>query len=458
MPKLPAIVAMVLALGLFVPAIAGPSIPVMTLSQAIAFARAHQPSLAAARARAEVARTQVDVARAAYYPVVSAAAEALVGTANNTTTSYGTLPLLDVTRVGGTPANAPISWSAEPSTLAGVAVHQELYDFGRYEDRADELDAIAHAAHADVQQQDLDLVLLVADSFYAVQGAKAVLAASEAAVARAHEHADFAHARVTAQLRPPIDETRAQADLARYEVEQVHAAGALAVARSVLAAAIGATDPAIDAGPDDVTYQPPPAIDDGIRQLDKLAPELAAARDLLAAQQAHTRAIRDELRPELLASAELTGRAGGTPVATEPTPTGDGWLPTVPNWDALVVVSWPIFDRVTQIEARTSQRAEAVRAAEFDQARQQLHAVIDRAYVELDMAQAAVPALQRAVDAATANQAQADARFRAGLGDAVELADSEGLLVDSQIQLAIGVFQLSRARARAQRALAEVTP
>jgi outer membrane protein len=456
MPKLAAIIAM---LGLFVPAArAEPRIPVMTLSQAIAFARAHQPSLAAARARADVARTHVDVAHAAYYPVVSAAAEALVGTANNTTASYGTLPLLDVTRVGGTPANAPISWSPEPSTLAGVAVHQELYDFGRNEDRADELDAIAHAAHADVQQQDLDLVLLVADSFYAVQGARAVLAASEAAVLRAREHADFAHARVTAQLRPPIDETRAVADLARYEVEQVHAAGALAVARSVLAAAIGATDPAVDAGSDDVAYRSPPAIDDGIRRLDELAPELASARDLLAAQQAHTRTLRDELRPELLASAELTGRAGGTAVANEPTPTGDGWLPSTPNWDALVVVSWPIFDRVAQIEARTSQRAEAVRAAEFDQARQQLHAAIDRAYVELDMAQAAMPALQRAVDAASANQAQADARFRAGLGDAVELSDSEALLVGSQIQLALGVFELSRARARVQRALAEVTP
>jgi outer membrane protein len=437
---------------------AEPTPPAMTLSQAIAFARAHQPSLAAARARAAVARSAVDIPRAAYYPTVTAAAEALVGTANNTTASYATLPALDVTRVGGTPANAAISWSPEPSTVAGVAIHQELYDFGRYEDRADELDAVARAAHADVDQQDLDLVLLVADSFYAVQGAKAVLEAAQAAVARSREHADFAHARVTAQLRPPIDETRAQADLARYEVDEVRAAGALAVAESVLAAAIGATDRAIDASTDDVTYTAPPDLDDGVRQLDKIAPELVAARSLLSAQQAHTRAIRAELRPEVIASAELTGRAGGAPVAMQSTPYGDGWLPDVPNWNALVVVSWPIFDRVTQVQARTSQRAEAVRAAELEQARMQLHAALDRAYVELDMAQAAVPALQRAVDAATANQTQADARFRAGLGDAVELADSEALLVDSQIQLAVGNFQLSRAHARARRALAEVTP
>ncbi|HEX4453371.1 MAG TPA: TolC family protein [Kofleriaceae bacterium] len=430
--------------------------PVMSLHQAIEFARTHQPSLAAARARAEVAREQAKLPRAALTPTLTAAAEALVGTANNTTASYATLGSFDVTRVGGTPANAPVSWSPEPSTLAGVSLHGEVFDFGRYEDQGDAFDALARAAGEDTNVEDLDLVLLVSDAFYAVQGAKAVLSASQAAATRSREHRDFAKAGVDAQLRAPIELTRAEADLARFEVDAVRAQGNLTVAQSVLAAAIGASAPTVDAGADDLVYSAPPPLDRSAKALDH-DPALRAARDRLAAQQSLTRSIRDELRPDLSFSAELTGRAGGAAVAADPTPAGGGWLPDVPNWDALLVVTWPLFDRVVSVRANTSERVEAVRAAELAQVSEQVAAFLQTTYVELDVAQQALPALQRSVDAATANHAQADARFTAGLGNAVELADSEALLVDAQIQLAIGQFQLSRARARVQRALAAVS-
>ena len=65
---------------------------------------------------------------------------------------------------------------------------------------------------------------------------------------------------------------------------------------------------------------------------------------------------------------------------------------------------------------------------------------------------------EEAVDAATANLDQANARFGKGLGTAVELADAEALLTDSQIQLAVGRFQRARARARLARVIAEVLP
>jgi outer membrane protein TolC len=122
------------------------------------------------------------------------------------------------------------------------------------------------------------------------------------------------------------------------------------------------------------------------------------------------------------------------------------------------VLSWPLYDRTVDARARTSQRAETVRAAEIDQVAEQLRTITERGYVELGVATAALPALQRAVDAAQANHAQTEARFTGGLATAVELSDAEVLLTDAQIQLAIGQFQASRARARLGRVLAESTP
>jgi outer membrane protein TolC len=67
----------------------------------------------------------------------------------------------------------------------------------------------------------------------------------------------------------------------------------------------------------------------------------------------------------------------------------------------------------------------------------------------------AVPGLQVAVDAARANQAQAEARFKAGLGNIVELADAEALLTNAQLQLAVGQFTVARARATLGRVMAQ---
>src|SRR5262249_55803712 len=61
----------------------------------------------------------------------------------------------------------------------------------------------------------------------------------------------------------------------------------------------------------------------------------------------------------------------------------------------------------------------------------------------------------QSLEAASRNHAQADARFKAGLGSSVELADAETLLVQAEIDLAVGRFEHARARARLSRALSE---
>jgi outer membrane protein len=439
---------------------AQPAPRTITLHEAIAYARIHQPSLAAARARVEVAREAAQLPRAARdTPQIALGAEIGLGTNNNTTTMYGPLDFV-IPRIGGTGAYQSESWTPDASTLAGAGLVQQIYDFGRLSAQADALDLFTKAADEDALLADLDLSLLVEESFYAVAGAHAVLRAAEAAVARSTSHRDFAKAGVDAKLRPPVDQTRAEADLARFEVDRLRAQGALTTAEAVLAAAIGAPDAAIDAGADDVTYPSSPALDQMERELDTRDPSMRAAKDVLEGQRAVTRSIEREHWPDFIFSAGITGRAGGATVSTAgaSNPSGSGLLPDVPNWDALVLVSVPIFDRTIDVRAETSRRTERVRSAELDAERERLRGLATRAYVDLQVSLSALPALQRALDAARANEDQVDARFKAGLSTAVELADAEALLTDAEIQLAIGQFQLSRARARLARATAELVP
>jgi outer membrane protein TolC len=90
-----------------------------------------------------------------------------------------------------------------------------------------------------------------------------------------------------------------------------------------------------------------------------------------------------------------------------------------------------------------------------DALKERLSAVMRQRLAEAEVARAALPALERSTTAAQANLDQANARFKAGLGTSVELADAEALLTEAQIQLALGRFDEARARARLARALSE---
>jgi outer membrane protein TolC len=142
-------------------------------------------------------------------------------------------------------------------------------------------------------------------------------------------------------------------------------------------------------------------------------------------------------------------------------PPGEGWLPDVGNWHVGLVLQWNIFDASVLARRAAAQAREEAARAELERVRTDLSLAVERAYLELDAAEKTLPGLSAALAAARANQAQADARFRAGLGTVVELADAEALLTTAELELAIGRFTVARARAVLGRVIGEqplVTP
>jgi outer membrane protein TolC len=127
----------------------------------------------------------------------------------------------------------------------------------------------------------------------------------------------------------------------------------------------------------------------------------------------------------------------------------------VPNWDVGVVFSWPITDGVVSARKEASRAKEDAFRAEVDLRKAQQIAAIQKSYYAVEIARSSLPALQRALDAAKLNYEQADARFKAGLGSAVEVADAETVLAESEIRLAEGRYELARARAIFGRSIAE---
>ena len=428
---------------------------VMSLRQAIDYARAHQPAVLTGIARVASAKEAANVPRAQWQPLVGVTAQVLGGTVNNTTATYVTPTYMDVPRIGATPSVTSGRWQPYASTLVGAGAQQELFDFGRIAAQAAAADALV-----DVQTQVsanalLDVTYAVEEAYFAVFAAKGVLRASEDAYTRSKVHRDLAAAGVRSGLRPPIELTRAEADLARFDAGRIRARGGLSRAQTVFAAAVGVTDEVLDtdggaAPPADV-----PALNNAIQAASRRDPRILQALAQLRAEEERTRAIGALERPDISLTGTITGRAGGAPPSSGGVPTGDGWIPYVPNWDVGAVFSWPLFDPTVRAQEAASRAQEEARRQELAQTEFEEVAGIRRAFVAVQVARAALPALQQGVDAAVANYAQADARFRAGLGTAVELADAEALRADAEINLALGVFDLARARAEFGRAIAE---
>lgn len=432
--------------------------PVMTLDQALAFGREHQPTFAAAKARLEAAQLDARVPGANWLPRAAAIAEVVGATVNNSTAAFITNGAVDLARVGSThfTGTSP-DWTPYLTTLGAVGLRQQVWDFGQTAAQSAAAVALEDLEKARLEGARLELDWAIAQAYYAVLASHAVLDASEQAVKRARVHRDFAWSAVKSGLRNPIELTRAEADLARYSVGAVRARRGLRLARSTLAATVGASDAQIDV--EDLPEDAPalPMVDDATNRALVSAPSVRAADAVLQAEQARARAIRTLLRPSLSLTASFSVRSGKGPASTASAPDVlyGGAVPYVPNYDVGLVLAVPLFEpslnrRADAADARASaarRDAEAVRLT----VRQGVRDAIERVRME----QEALVSLRRAADAARANQDQADARFKVGLGTSTELADAEALRTEAEIQLGVGSFQLRTARAALARLLAE---
>ncbi|MCU1278683.1 MAG: outer rane efflux protein [bacterium] len=436
---------------------AAPSVPTVTLQQALGYARDRQPRIKSALAEYAARRAEARVPRAQWLPQIGATAQLFVATSNNTTASYLGVPEIDLPRIGASKSTtqATATWSPSASTLAGIGVGQEVYDFGRISAQIAVADAYSTMAKATAGAVGLDVALGVEETFHGVLAAKAVLAATQDAYKRAITHRDYAQAGTKSGMRPPIDLTRAQAGVSALEVRLIQARSGVQASRAALAAAMGSDQLEVDAEETPADLSAAPAFADALRTAAKHNPAILAALAKLDAQHAAVSAVTRELLPNVFASASLTGRAGGAAPSSGDTPYGGGWLPDVANWHVGLILQWNLFDATVLARRSAAKAHEDAARAELELARMSVGLAAERAYLDLDAALATLPGLHAAVDAARANEAQADARFKAGLGTIIELADAEALLTNSQLELAVGQFTVARARAALGRVMAQ---
>src|SRR5579884_2693727 len=167
----------------------------LTLPEALAYAHEHQPAIHAALSRVSATMAQAKIPGGQWLPTVSVGAQLYAMTSNNTTATYVPTDVMDVPRIGATPAvmsPSAASLSAYPSTFVGAGLLQEVFDFGRIGAQQSAADALVEVQkhQADVDRLDIDFG--VEEAYFSVFAAKAIVRAADQAYERALVHRDFA--------------------------------------------------------------------------------------------------------------------------------------------------------------------------------------------------------------------------------------------------------------------------
>ena len=425
-----------------------------TLGQALQYASEHYPTVRAALEQVAVASANVDVARGGYLPRFDAVWQTNRATANNI---FGQLlPQSAIPAISGPVLPSASSDSVWGSAFGGL-LSWEPFDFGLRGAAVREGEAGVARARAEQDVTRLSVQHAVGVAFLNVLTAQQAIAAAEADVQRREVLARAAQTLADNQLRPGADASRANAERAAAQTRAIQARQGLVIAQATLAQVLGVLDGPVAVSAGDLLERAPSAAasqprspEHPLLQSGKAAIDLARARESVLAVTN---------RPRVYLQSSVFARGSGA----NPDGSFDGGVDGLglerANWAAGVQVTFPnVFDFST-LRSRRAAAGAATRAetARYDET---MLAVTSQqrtaaAIVEASRAIAENTPIQLA--AAQQSEAQARARYDAGLASIVDVADAQSLLAAAEYQHArarVDVWQALLQQAIAQGSVA----
>jgi outer membrane protein TolC len=421
-----------------------------TLEEAVAEALATHPRLAEARANRESAEARLGESRTLLIPDLGVSGEVNRSTGNTPPGAFFLAP--GFVPISGAPRGKTLD-SGTWQTGASIYTAWDVLSLSRQAAAVDVALANRAQATATIDAQRLEVAYQAADAFFLVLEAEAAVRAVAANVQRAQVVVAATKPLVVQNLRPGVDEARAEADLANAQTQLARAEQAREVRHAELAEALGHAGARVDVVPG-ALFGP----------VDNLRP--TTAREVVdhpqvieasaaASRVAETRRLVDvEYLPRLNLVAALWVRGSG--FLDSP---GSGLIPDIPNWAAGAVVSWSILDiarireraRVVDADykAALSRRDEVVLAVSGQLSR--ATAVVEGA---LRVAQQTPPALA----SAKAAEQQALARYQSGLAPVIDVADADRVLAQAEIDDAVARLEVRRALLLLARASGDLGP
>jgi outer membrane protein len=389
----------------------------LTLDEAVQIALTLHPRILASASELNAAHEGVGVAESNLLPQVYGMGEYLRGTDNGIgDTAY--IGGYEFPRLPGTPHlrpnDASQSWSTHDNFLTGLSVRQYLFDFGRVRGLIHEQQYEAEAEKARYDLARLNLILEVCQRYFEVLATRANVKVFQKAVEQREEHVHEARLMAQAELKPQIDIYTTQAQLSRSQLDLIRAQNANADAKVALDNAMGLSEnPVPYRMADQLTWNPinttlPQLLGDALG----LRPDLQMMVHQAQAAGARVKIYRSDYFPTLQGAGDYETMGTSLPAAN--------------NFDVGVVLSWPIFNGLETSHqlAQAKYKQDAIKH-QIEDLRQQIVLEVTRSFLDWQASVAAIGKAQSVLDASQEELHLAEQRYRAGLGNVVELEDAQ---------------------------------
>jgi outer membrane protein len=401
-----------------------------TFEQALLYALEHYPSVRAALEEINASNAGVSVAKAAYLPRLDSLWQSNRGTTNNI---FGqVLPQSVIPAMSG-PVLPSASGGSVWGSAAAALFSWEPFDFGLRHATVAGADAAVARARATEALTQLDVQIAVGTAFLNVVGAQRAVAALQADVDRRELLSRAVHTLVDNQLRPGAEASRSDAERAAAQTRLIQAQRSVTLAQITLARVLGVTSGSVAIDATTLIDRLPADAPGAAPTTHPLTQVRQAAVDVARAQE-------DILSrtdwPRVYFQSSVFARGSGANANGQL----DGGLSELrldrANWAAGVQVVFPNAFDFTSLRARKAAAAASARieTARYDEA---LLAVTSEQQAAVAMVQAARAVAANTplqLAAARQSEAQAAARYQAGLANIVEVADAQSLLAQAEVQ------------------------
>jgi outer membrane protein TolC len=409
----------------------------------------------------QVSRSQVDAAaagirfaRAGYLPRLDSVAQVNRATRNNI---YGILLQQSViSPISGPPVNENSSASVFGSAV-GLLIDWEPFDFGLRGSRVEFAESTRRRREASVIRTQFEAGSAAADSYLTILAAQETVKAASASVERSRVILTAVEALVRAELRPGADEAVARAEFAAAQAQVVRAQQAVAEAKAVLAGLIGEQPAHITVVEGKLLSLPETA-----SQVTPQVTENPFAKEQNAAideAKARLKTFDRQWVPRF--SIQGTTYSRGTGAKPDFTTLGgaNGLAPNFYNWGVGFSVRFPILD-LAPIRAQQSEQAANVRTEEnrYRLIVTELETRRNRALATVEAARQLAQLTPTQLASAKAAEAQAQARYRSGLATLVEVADTQRMLAQAEIDDGLARLNVWRALLALRSAEGDLTP
>ena len=429
----------------------------LTLQQAVEAALRNYPSVQISQEQISAASAGIDLARTAYLPRVDTLAQLNRGSRNNV---FGqVLPQLPQTVIPSLsgPVIGSNNFGSAWGSAVGALVSWEPFDFGLRRASVESAASRRAQATAALKRTQFEVAVATADACLTLTAARETVRAAQSGVDRAEGLMKTTNALVNAQLRPGADASRAEAELAAARTQWIQAQQAVDVARAALSRFVGREPETIDLAAGALLQPPPEQKPEALNVA--LNPAAAEQNAVIEQARAQLRVLERSYFPHFYLEGSVSAR--GTGAETNGVLLGgvNGLAPTVQNYALGLTISFPAMDKPA-IEAKEAMQASEIRAQQA-RARQiavDLKAQWNAAVASLDGARRVAANLPVQVGAAETASKQSTARYQAGFGTLSDVAESQRLLTQTEIDLALARLTVWRALLGVAAAAGDIQP